>query len=531
MNLEALIDRAIRIRSRKPKPRILLLVDKPKWIFDDCARALASRLSDEFAFSIRYVRDDPVADASTFDLVYVFFWGERTYRFMNVRPERLVKHVASHRWEDDPLYGPCTPREFAWRYLRDCNAVHCTSLRLEQSLKAEHPFVVALPSGYNTNLFYPAKPRSGPLTIAWAGNIQDDVKEVETTLRPASEPDFVLRLATGNVPKERMNAFYNSCDVVAVTSRHEGHPMPLIEGMAAGCFPVVTDVGVVPEVIRHGDNGLIVERDPSAFKRAFEWCSANLEYVRAAGLRNAVTAKNAFSWPVLEQEYRSMFRGMLASSRAPKFRNDDVSGDTPIGRFTQFCDVFWKYGFTQIHGITLRGRTCDFARHGTTPTPYPGRAPLSELPNSVIRDLASDISVEERPDLIDFLNGSPDELALHGLYHTDHSVMAEKELRQDIDQALTLMKRLFPTKLVRYFVAPFNRTSEALDNVCREFDLRMLGAEGVHMEEAIQTLNIEQGGWYRYHHHRFYPESTCSYYPTTMATLSDALWRCAEPVA
>ena len=503
----------------------MLLVDKPNWIFDECARALKAQLCDEFEFSIHYVVDDAVIDASAFDLVYVFFWGEEKYRRMNIRPERLVMHVASHRWEDDPRYGPCTPRAFAWRYLRDCNAVHCTSKRLAQTLEGLHSDITVLPSGYAPGAFYPSGRRGGALSIGWAGNVRDDVKEVDSILRPACAGTFTLHLASGEVPKSRMNAFYNGCDVIAVTSRHEGHPMPLIEGMAAGCFPVTTDVGIVPDVIRHGDNGLIVERDPRAFREAFRWCAKNISHVREAGVRNAGIAKRRFSWPVLEPMYRAMFRRLVAASSAPKFRNDDVSGDTPMGRFREFCEVFWKHGCTQIHGVTLKGRTCDFSRHGTTPTPYPGVAPLSELPNQTIRDLACDVSVADHRELVAFLRTSPDEIALHGLYHTDHSVMSEAELRRDFTEALAIMQTLFPGKLVRYFIPPFNRISPTLARVCREFGLHPLGTEGVHLEAEINTVMIEASQWYRYHHHRFYPESTCGYYPTNMRTLDAALGR------
>jgi len=522
-----LIEKLALGRRRAARPRILLMPDRRGWIFDACARAIAVHLAGEFDFTIRYVEDGVDYDARGFDLVYVFFWGETAYKHMHVDPGRLVKHIASHRWEDDPRYGPCTPRQFAWRYLRDSGAVHCTSQRLARIVDGEHRNVFVLPSGYDPAKLYrkSAVTRRGGLTVGWAGNAADSVKQIETILRPACGSDIDLRLAAGNVPRNRMNDFYNGCDVIAVTSRHEGHPMPLIEGMAAGCFPVTTDVGVAPEIIRPGENGLIVDASPEAFREAFAWCAAHIAQVRAAGIENAELARRTFAWPVLVDRYRTMFRHMLAGASEPRFRNDDVSADTPLHRFKEFCEIFWRYGYTQLHGVTLHGRTCDFHTHGPDPTPYPGTPPLSELPNAEIRRLAGDVSMAQRPDLVAYLDASPDELALHGLYHVDHSVMSADELRDDIRAGLEEMQQLFPHKLVRYFIAPFNRTSETLARVCREFDLHMLGASGVHLEEAITTATIARGTWYRYHHHRFYPESTCRYYPTTCETLEAALRR------
>ena len=511
-------------------PRILLLPDKRGWAFDNCAQALRKHLKNDFQFDIRYTKDRRPFRADGYDLVYVFFWGEELYKAMSINSDRLIKRLASHRWEEAP-YGPCTPRQLVKKYLCDAAVVHCTSKRLHEAIHQFHPTTYQLTNGYDEQQFRMVKPRQGHLVIGWAGKLKDPVKDVERLLRPACRDQFDLRIAPGNVPHQEMNAFYNQVDVIAVTSRHEGQPMPLIEAMASGCFPVATDVGIVPEVVRHGVNGLIIpERTPEAFQAAFQWCEENLELVRTAGRTNAEKMRNEYRWEVVAPRYRAMFSDALARANRPKFRNDDVSWDTPFNDFREFCQAFWRHHFVQVHGVTLRGRTCVFATFGPDGTQYEGVAPLSKLPNSEIRRLSQPYRFEERRDLIDFLAASPDEIALHGLYHTDHSVMSETELRSEISEGLELLDRLFPNKIVRYFIAPFNRTSEALLDVCRTLNLEVLGAQGLHLEQRIEEVVIEPNTWYRYHHHRFYPESTSAFYPTTMESLRKALARrCAVP--
>ena len=45
------------------------------------------------------------------------------------------------------------------------------------------------------------------------------------------------------------------------------------------------------------------------------------------------------------------------------FRNDDVSFDSNVEHFREFCSVFHKYGYTQLHAINLYGRTnCKYSR-------------------------------------------------------------------------------------------------------------------------------------------------------------------------
>ena len=51
--------------------------------------------------------------------------------------------------------------------------------------------------------------------------------------------------------------FLAAMDVYLMTSEFEGLPIALLEAMATGLAPVVTAVGGVGEVVRHGDNGCV----------------------------------------------------------------------------------------------------------------------------------------------------------------------------------------------------------------------------------------------------------------------------------
>jgi glycosyltransferase involved in cell wall biosynthesis len=58
-----------------------------------------------------------------------------------------------------------------------------------------------------------------------------------------------------------MAAFYQQADICVLTSDFEGTPNALLEAMASGLPVVATKVGGVPEVVRHGTTGFLVERE------------------------------------------------------------------------------------------------------------------------------------------------------------------------------------------------------------------------------------------------------------------------------
>jgi glycosyltransferase involved in cell wall biosynthesis len=51
----------------------------------------------------------------------------------------------------------------------------------------------------------------------------------------------------------------NSADVFLMPSRYEGLPLSLLEAMAAGCVPIVSNRGSIPTVVDDGHNGFLVE--------------------------------------------------------------------------------------------------------------------------------------------------------------------------------------------------------------------------------------------------------------------------------
>jgi glycosyltransferase involved in cell wall biosynthesis len=59
--------------------------------------------------------------------------------------------------------------------------------------------------------------------------------------------------------QEEVGQFFSAFAVFVLTSGNEGTPVTAIEALAAGCPVVATRVGGVPDVVRDGEDGFLVE--------------------------------------------------------------------------------------------------------------------------------------------------------------------------------------------------------------------------------------------------------------------------------
>jgi glycosyltransferase involved in cell wall biosynthesis len=93
----------------------------------------------------------------------------------------------------------------------------------------------------------------------------------------------------GAVPRDRVLRLFRAADASVLPSAWENFPHTVVEALAVGCPVIATAVGGVPEVVRDGENGLLVSpRDPAALAAAIERFFADAEL--RARLRTAAPA-------------------------------------------------------------------------------------------------------------------------------------------------------------------------------------------------------------------------------------------------
>lgn len=106
--------------------------------------------------------------------------------------------------------------------------------------------------------------------------------------------------------------WYNTGTIYIVASKTEGTPNPALEAASCGCVVVATRVGNMPELIRHGVNGELVNRDAAAIRDAVLRCQAR--YPEMAVAMQAEIAK--WHWRDRAPQYFDLFRRLIDAQRA-----------------------------------------------------------------------------------------------------------------------------------------------------------------------------------------------------------------------
>ena len=105
---------------------------------------------------------------------------------------------------------------------------------------------------------------------------------------------------------------YHALDMYLVSSRVEGGPLALMESMAGGIPVVATAVGMVPEALRHGHNGMMAPSEDWQALAEHAHRVLTDEGLRARITRQARSDVAQYDWMVLARRYyEEIYRPLL----------------------------------------------------------------------------------------------------------------------------------------------------------------------------------------------------------------------------
>jgi len=304
------------------KKRILLVADKPGWIFERHALEISQRLPG-YAFEIAYLREEGIARrGASFDLVYLFdpFWIDFAHHrnvIMGVRAEWLYRdHPGGIRaWYEQRIHGRA-------------RMVHVLNQRQFDELRpvVREPLLLVA-HGVDTAVFAPAARRpTRPFTVGIAGNRKSrNEKGIELVEEACRQLGLDVALAEqdftgGHRNKAEMAQFYRGLDVYCCMSRSEGLCNPVLEAGASGVPLISTRCGIAAEIIRDGENGLLVERSVEALAAALRRLLDDPGMGTRLGTQLRATVLQDWSWDMRIHDFERMFEQFFAlpESRWPR---------------------------------------------------------------------------------------------------------------------------------------------------------------------------------------------------------------------
>ena len=316
------------------RPRIVFVVDMPNWAHDFKTENLRRVLGNEFEIRKCYQSDLTEEDLDQADLILVYYWLQLerlphlAHAFRRNR-NRLLVGVTSN-WELEEAR-----REPGFALLREfASAVFVNNLSLYRECQPvlKTP-VFYTPNGVDTRFYHPpvVKEPAYPLRAGWAGSLTNreaGYRGYHDVIVPAVAAVEGTKLVTAACEEKwrgpaEMRDFYQSLDVYVCASRTDGTPNPCLEAAACGVPLLTTSVGNMPELVRHGINGFLIERDIEDLKNKLSLLRDDSALRQSLSQRIHEDVKT-WDWTIRSQAYRQMFDEMLKTVPASSFSLPDA---------------------------------------------------------------------------------------------------------------------------------------------------------------------------------------------------------------
>jgi glycosyltransferase involved in cell wall biosynthesis len=257
------------------------------------------------------------------------------------------------------LLGPDRPRHparsIAAAY-RGIDAIVALSDELERSFREDPEFrarLLRIPNGVDTACFHPADLEArraarrvfelppDALVIVTAGDLdrrKNVVSLVDAVGRlpqrpvcvalagpPASDPSYRAELEqaidalpvgvtarlVGRLDPSRLADLLRAADIFALTSRYEGLPNSLLEGMATGLACVATDVAGSRDVLSEGGGLLVPLEDGDALVGALETLAENPAERERLGREALAIIERGYSLSNVAERYLEVYRSLI----------------------------------------------------------------------------------------------------------------------------------------------------------------------------------------------------------------------------
>jgi glycosyltransferase involved in cell wall biosynthesis len=109
---------------------------------------------------------------------------------------------------------------------------------------------------------------------------------------------------------------YSAADVYVATTTADNLPLSVMEAMACGTPVAGVAIGGMADLVRDGETGRLVEREPAALAAALGWMLADRERLARLGATARTVIENEFTSERQAAQYRALYQELIADDTA-----------------------------------------------------------------------------------------------------------------------------------------------------------------------------------------------------------------------
>jgi len=145
------------------------------------------------------------------------------------------------------------------------------------------------------------------LVVVGDGELMETMQKVQKDL---GLEDHVFLLGTRtDVPDLLQQA-----DIFVLSSKREGLPMVLLEAMSTALPVIATNVGGIPEIVKHKENGLLIQsQDEEEMATAMERLIVDKQQAQQLGTGARQTVVKQYSLDTITDQYSILYNNILSS--------------------------------------------------------------------------------------------------------------------------------------------------------------------------------------------------------------------------
>ena len=329
--------------------KIALVVDSDNWAFANIAKNIVENLSEYYEFRII-----PIANLNNnivkvfllteeYDLIH-FFWRGLILRIDSKSIKKYIKSLGGNykkfkeKYIDSKIITSSVydhlflekDTEKTYEIFEKCLYYYVSSnklMKIYEKLNVKNKPYGVITDGVNLEEFYPKNINKfdnisdRKIKIGRVGNSawqkdKEDFKGVNTILKPVIqelidegypiEPYFADRQER-MIPHDKMVDYYSDIDIIVCTSKIEGTPNPVLEGMACGDVVVSTDVGIVPDALGEKQSKFILEeRTNECLKNKLKYLIEHRELFKELQKENLEQIKK-WTWKEISIKFKEFF--------------------------------------------------------------------------------------------------------------------------------------------------------------------------------------------------------------------------------